>query len=151
MIAINLTGVFNGVSAFAADMRARRGGHIVNTASMAGLANTHPGIGDYVTAKFGVVALSECLRIELEPHGVGVSVLCPGLVKTNLPVNTARLRGDLPGSAGGIPDSAMSAALVADKVIDGIERNLPYIITHPERWPAVAARMNALREAFLTP
>lgn len=148
IIAINLTGVFNGVSAFAADLRARRRGHIVNTSSMAGLAARFPGIAAYATAKAGVVALSEALRAELAPYDVGVSVLCPGLVATNLAQTTLKLGGRLRGSDRTMPESGMDPARVGEMVADAIARNLPYIITHPDLWGSVEKRMEALREAF---
>jgi NAD(P)-dependent dehydrogenase (short-subunit alcohol dehydrogenase family) len=148
ILGINLVGVFNGVSAFAADLRARRHGHIVNTASMAGLAFGHPGIGAYTVAKFGVVGLTETLRSELAPHGVGVSVLCPGLVQTNLPQNTLKLGGELRDGTVSLPEGGITPAQVAVQVLDGITRNLPYIVTHPQQWPAVEKRFTALREAF---
>src|SRR5262249_13668948 len=139
--------VFNGVSAFAGDMRARGRGHIINTSSMAGLATTPPGGGAYGVAKFGVVALSETLRLELASSGVGVSVLCPGLVKTNLGVTTARL-GESRGGSTEMPDSNVKITDVAAVVLDAIANNKPFVITHPERWPSVEARFIALREAF---
>lgn len=149
IVAINLFGVFNGVSAFAADMRARGRGHIVNTSSMAGLSCGIPGLGAYSVSKFGVVALSECLRSEMEPHGVGVSVLCPGLVATNLGETTIKVGGKMRNQGGKMPDSGVSAADVGEMVVRGIERNLAYIVTHPDRWPDVEKRMDAVREAFL--
>lgn len=147
IIAINLTGVFNGVSAFAADMRARGRGHIVNTASMAGLSSNPPRLGAYGAAKFGVVAMSETLRAEMAPHGVGVSVLCPGLVKTNLGRTTARANA-APEPAMEMPSSEVSIGDVARAVIDGVNANKAYIITHPRYWTQVEARMHALRDAF---
>ena len=160
IVAINLSGVFNGVSAFAAGMRARRKGHIVNTSSMAGLAAQMVSrIGAYAATKYAVVALSEVLRIEMAPHEVGVSVLCPGMVATNLMSTTLKLGGDFPppgnAAAAMIPaasilDSGTSAANVGEKVVQGIASNLPYIITHPETWPGVEQRMQALAAAFAT-
>jgi NAD(P)-dependent dehydrogenase (short-subunit alcohol dehydrogenase family) len=100
-IAIDLTGVFNGVSAFAADMRKRGSGHIVNTASVVGLTSGFAGLGAYTVAKFGVVALSEVLHKELAPHGVGVSVLCPGPVGTNLHSNTRKAGVGAPSATRG--------------------------------------------------
>jgi NAD(P)-dependent dehydrogenase (short-subunit alcohol dehydrogenase family) len=147
LIAINLTGIFNGVSAFAADMRARGTGHIVNTASMAGLSAGRASLGAYEAAKYGVVALSETLRAEMEPHGVGVSVLCPGYVQTNLGVTTARLGFDDRPEAEMAP-GGMALADVAACVLDGIERNLLYILPDKERWQTVAPRHQAIREAF---
>lgn len=148
IIGINLTGMFNGVSTFAADMRARGTGHIVNTSSIAGLAPSIPGVGAYTVSKFGVVAMSEGLRIELESHGVGVSVLCPGLVATNLPQTTLKLGGELRDIRGSMGDSGVSTADVGEAVVRGITENMPYIITHPNQWPAVEQRMQTIREAF---
>jgi len=148
VISINLTGVFNGVSAFAADMRARGAGHIVNTSSLAGLTVGRPGVGGYTVAKFGVVALSETLRQELASHGVGVSVLCPGLVATNLPRTTLKLGGQLRNGGGPMPASDVSPADVGAMVLRGIEDNQLYIITHPGERPSVERRAQAIREAF---
>ena len=147
IIAINLTGVFNGISAFAADLRARKRGHIVNTSSFAGLVG-FPGIGSYATAKAGVVAMSEVLRREMAPHGVGVSVLCPGLVATNLGENTRKLGGQDRDRSEKMPDSGVSAAQVGETVADGIAQNLGYIITHPDLWDGVSQRMDRIRQAF---
>jgi len=148
IIAINLTGVFNGVSAFAADMRARGKGHIVNTSSIAGLSVSFPGVGAYGVAKFGVVALSEGLRNEMAPHGVGVSVLCPGYVATNLARSTVKLGGVVRDSALSIPDSGVSAADVGEMVACAIAENRAYIITHPDSWKGVEKRLRAIEAAF---
>jgi NAD(P)-dependent dehydrogenase (short-subunit alcohol dehydrogenase family) len=81
---INLGGVINGIQTFLPKMVERgQGGHIVNTASGAGLAATGAFVL-YTTAKFGVVGLSESLSLELAPAGIGVSVLCPGPVATDI-------------------------------------------------------------------
>jgi len=81
---INLDGVINGVQTFLPRISARgAGGHIVNTASGAGLV-AGPGNSLYCTAKFAVVGMSEALHIELEPKGIGVTVLCPGPVATGI-------------------------------------------------------------------
>lgn len=148
IIAINLTGVFNGVSAFAADMRDRGRGHIVNTSSLAGLTMGFPGVGAYSVSKFGVVAMSECLRVEMAPHGVGVSVLCPGLVTTNLPLNTAKLGGELREGGGSMPESGVTTADVAKRVLAAMAGNELYIITHPEVLPAVEKRHEGICAAF---
>lgn len=147
VIAINLTGVFNGIATFAADLRARRMGHIVNVASMAGLAGQAPGIGAYTAAKFGVVGLSEVLRREIAPHGVGVSVLCPGLVATNIGATTIKL-GSSVRNSGGTMAGGLDPAKVGDMVADGIERDQLYIATHPDRWSGVEKRMQELAQAF---
>jgi len=140
--------VFNGVAAFARDMRSRGSGHIVNTASLAGLMINSPGFGTYGVAKFGVVAMSEQLRMELAPHGVGVSVLCPGYVPSNILRNSIRLAGDVATAPDELPPTEISAREVGDIVADAIERNLPYIITHPSAWPIVESRNEGLRAAF---
>ena len=81
---VNLKGVINGLLAFLPRMRdAGKGGHIVNTASLAGIV-APPGMGGYVATKFAVAGLSETLKQDLEPHGIGVSVLCPGFVRTRI-------------------------------------------------------------------
>jgi NAD(P)-dependent dehydrogenase (short-subunit alcohol dehydrogenase family) len=145
LVAIKLTGTFNGIHTFAAGMRARGDGHIVNTASMAGLmASAH--LGAYTAAKFGVVGLSEVLRVELESHGVGVSVLCPGMVRTNLAVNTpaANRPPDMPTGM----ESGIDPALVGAQVVEAIRANELYIITHGEYGRFVADRTDRLQRAF---
>lgn len=149
IVAVNLTGVFNGISTFAADMRTRGTGHIVNTASMAGLRSLGAGVGGYTAAKFGVVGISEALRSELAPHGVGVSALCPGLVATNLKDTTLKLGSTLRNASGSMA-SGMDPAVVGELVIKGIAANKPYIITHPDQWPAVEQRMQSIHAAFVS-
>jgi NAD(P)-dependent dehydrogenase (short-subunit alcohol dehydrogenase family) len=91
---VNLWGVVNGLRAFLPRMLARgRGGHIVNTASMAGLVGL-PFVAPYCATKFAVVGLSECLAAELAPAGIRVTVVCPGAVRTRV-LQSARLQ--LPG------------------------------------------------------
>jgi NAD(P)-dependent dehydrogenase (short-subunit alcohol dehydrogenase family) len=147
MIAIKLTGTYNGIRTFAADMRGRGEGHIVNTASMAGL-ETNALLGAYTSAKFGVVGLSEVLRKELEPHGVGVSVLCPGMVSTGLPATTAKADGHYDRDAPPLAMPGIDPDRVAARVAAGIRGNWPYILTHGERKGAVEARMLAILDAF---
>ena len=84
MLGVNLYGVVNGVQAFLPHLKAHgEPCHIVNTASMAGLL-VGPGMGLYSASKFAVVGLSNSLRLDLAPHGIGVSVLCPGFVRSNI-------------------------------------------------------------------
>lgn len=80
---INLLGCVRGARAIIPLLTAQRSGHIVNIASFAGIANP-PAMASYNAAKAAVISLSETLRHELEPHGVGVSVVCPSFFKTNL-------------------------------------------------------------------
>ena len=78
---VNLRGVVHGIQAVYPIMIRQHCGHIVNTASMAGLV-TNPGMASYTATKHAVVALSKALRVEAERHGVQVSVLCPGVIRT---------------------------------------------------------------------
>ncbi len=144
---INLVGVVNGVFAFAADMRERGKGHIVNTSSQAGLSTTVPGVGAYSVAKFGVTALSEGLRTEMEPYGVGVSALFPGYVKTNLGENTVRIGGDIRQYAAAMPESDVTPADVGAMVVQAIEDNASHIITHKGAWAQSAKRFDAIKAA----
>ena len=145
MIGINLTGVYNGIATFGARMRDRGDGHIVNTASTQGVI-TCAGVGSYCASKFGVVAMSEALRYELEPHGVGVSVLCPGVIQTGLVTNSNRIVGlpaqDMPEGYG------MDPARVAEMVMEGIRANRQYIFTHGEYAGPVDQRHRAIEQAL---
>src|SRR5262245_51321936 len=88
VMGINVNGVINGLQTFVPRMIERgNGGHVVNTASGAGLAPTAVG-AMYATSKYAVVGLSEAMRLELEAFSIGVSVLCPGPVRTNIIANT---------------------------------------------------------------
>jgi len=144
VIAINLTGVFNGIWTFAPGMRDRGEGNIVNTASTGGMLSIR-GVGAYSASKFGVVALSESLRDELAPRGVGVSVLCPGIVQTGLSVNSSRLDGSTPVEMP--PGYGMDPAVVAEAVITGILENSAYIFTHGEYAGAIERRHARILEA----
>jgi len=161
VIGVNLTGVFNGVLHFVPSMIERRDGHIVNTASVAGLVAGGGGAGWlYHTSKFGVVGMSEALRAELEPFGVGVSVLCPGRVATDILANTARRRPDGtpepltdasgfnaswigPWLAGGLPPDD-----VGELVADGVVGNRPYILTDGSVADGLLARTEAILAAI---
>ena len=146
ILGINLVGIYNGVHAFAAEMKARGKGHIVNTSSQAGLTTTITGVGAYSVAKFGVTALSEALRTELAPDGVGVTALFPGYVQTNLADNTRRVGGEVRSYAA-MPPSAVTSADVGEMVVEAIEADAPYVVTHPGVWRTVEERMAVLKEA----
>ncbi|HJQ06136.1 MAG TPA: SDR family NAD(P)-dependent oxidoreductase [Nocardioides sp.] len=93
LLSINLMGVVHGCRAFLPAMIASgKRGHIVNIASAAGLL-ANPDLGAYSATKFAVVGLSEALRVELAPHGIGVTAVCPGLINTAIARNT-ELRGE---------------------------------------------------------
>jgi len=145
MIEVNLTGAFNGIAAFAPGMRDRGHGHIVNTASTQGVISCQ-GVGSYCAAKFGVVAMSESLRDELAPAGVGVSVLCPGPVQTRISESSSRITGDAPVEIP--PDIFLSADTVAQMVLSAIAVNALYIFTHGEYLAAVEERHRAIEAAL---
>jgi NAD(P)-dependent dehydrogenase (short-subunit alcohol dehydrogenase family) len=146
LLAINLTGVFNGVSTFAAQMRERKCGHIVNTASLMALAPAYAGTIAYTASKCGIVALSEVLRSEMASHGVGVSVLCPAYVKTNLHANTRKAGSEvMPTSTAG--SEGLALPIVGAYVIRAIAENHPYIVTHPETLPSFEQRTGRLLAA----
>lgn len=106
LVGVNLFGVANGLARFLPGMRAHgEGGHVVNTSSVAGLLAL-PGLGIYSATKFAVLALSETLRAELAPDGIGVSVLCPGGVRTRIH-EAGRNR---PDALGGPPQRPRSGA-----------------------------------------
>lgn len=149
----NLRGVVNGLQAFLPRLKAQDGEkHIVNTASMAAMISP-PGLGAYAASKFAVVAISEALRFELLPDGIGVSVLCPGVVATNL-INTSLERRPAGGVDMGSLDldpnaiGVIAPEDVGRKVRAAIERNELYIFTHPEMVAPVKARFDAILAAF---
>jgi NAD(P)-dependent dehydrogenase (short-subunit alcohol dehydrogenase family) len=146
VVAVNLTGVFNGISAFGAAMRAQGRGHIINTSSMQGMSVDGPGPGAYAPSKAGVIAMSEVLRHEMAPHGVGVSAYCPGMTMTPMVANALRGHGgELPASLSAV---AMEPARAAQLVLRGIEQNRPYILTHPARRTGVEKRFAAILADF---
>lgn len=152
--AINVWGVVYGVEAFLPHLLERGDGHIVNTASMAGLSGML-GLGVYCATKFAVVGYTESLQRELEPQGVGVSVLCPMVVQTRINENSARvLGGDVPapGETPGVPaptfGSVISPEEVAARVVRGIERRDLYILTHPEQREILRRRCQRLDRVF---
>ncbi|MBV8237581.1 MAG: SDR family NAD(P)-dependent oxidoreductase [Sphingomonas sp.] len=143
VMGVNLNGVINGVMTFVPRMKARgAGGHVVNTASMASfLCGPAPGI--YNTAKFAVRGLSESLRYSLAPHGIGVSVLCPGLVKSHIyasdEIRPDELKaGARPVDSAGVErlrevhEFGMEPDVIAARVIEAMRANRYYIFSHPE-------------------
>jgi NAD(P)-dependent dehydrogenase (short-subunit alcohol dehydrogenase family) len=137
--AINFWGVVHGVEAFAPQLIEQRGGHVVNTASMAGLTGML-GLGVYCATKFAVVGYTESLHRELAPQGVGVSLLCPMIVRTGIAANSRRMLGapEPEGSdPGGVPAPGFGSVIapedVARRVVRGIERRDLYILTHMEQ------------------
>ncbi len=143
VMGVNLHGPINGVLTFAPRMiAAAKGGYIVNTASMAAfLAAGMPGI--YNTTKFAVRGLSQSLRASLAPHGIGVSVLCPGLVKSYIyasaDVRPEELKGGArPVDADGVKRLAdihefgMEPDVIAGRVLEAMREDRFHIFSHPE-------------------
>jgi NAD(P)-dependent dehydrogenase (short-subunit alcohol dehydrogenase family) len=159
---VNLGGTINAVRTFAAAMsNSGRGGHIVITSSVSGLF-TGAGAGVYVTSKFALVGLAESLRADLRESGVGVSVLCPGPVKSEIFESTQQVRPPELAASGSVPvvppgtvrsDTAIfrtapTGAEIGELVLQGVRRNDLYILTHPEIRPVLEARAAALLRAL---
>lgn len=147
IVAINLMGVFNGVATFAAGMRERRDGHIVATASSAGLLPL-PRFGAYVATKFAAVGMMEALRMEMAAHNVGVSVLCPGLVRTPMMEAGMKSPPDQSGWPTDVRLGVIGPADVAAQLLDGIRSNRAHIMTHGEFREQVELRNQALLADF---
>ncbi len=154
VIGVNLWGVIHGVRSFLPLLAEQGEGHIVNTASVAGLFAA-PFMGAYNVSKYGVVALSETLFNELamaHPN-VGVSVLCPSWVKTNIASSTRNHPDGEPADAGAIAEAietfisrGIDPADVADKVAEAVKVGRFWILTHEDTPAAVAQRMTAILE-----
>ncbi len=158
IVDVNLMGVVYGTEVFVPIMRAQgEGGHFVNTASMAGMVSP-PGMEPYTATKFAVVAMSEGWRGQLEPLDIGVSVLCPGFVKTRIH-ESGRARQEEYGETVPAEDADMTGAAefvlngldpdrVGERVLEAVRDNELYIFTHPDMRPAVEARFNDIMSAF---
>lgn len=146
---VNVWGVVNGIRAFVPEMKARGSGHVLNTASLSGLY-AMPGSGVYTASKYAVVAISETLRIELRPNGIGVSVLCPGFVHTRIDETTRTRPGieDLPSPEGGPPLGWCEPEDAASRVIAGIRENRQYIYTHAGGALRAKMRFDAILKDF---
>lgn len=161
VIGVDLWGVINGVRVFAPHLVAHGDGHIVNTASLAGLTTGTVVPASYHTAKHGVVALSECLFGELAHRapGVGVTVLCPGFVKTRINENTRNRPEDVPPSPletespksvevrmamAEMTLTGLEPAQVADLVYDAVLARRFYVHTDPAAMPFIRARHEAI-------
>ncbi|HWD56023.1 MAG TPA: SDR family NAD(P)-dependent oxidoreductase [Acidimicrobiales bacterium] len=159
VLGVNLWGVVHGISTFVPLFLEQGEGHVVNTASIAGLT-TAPFLGPYNAAKQAVVAMSETLYKDLEASGVpgvGVSVLCPGFVQTRIGESDRNRPSWAPGRdaeeaeemrglikdlvSGGIPPEQ-----VAELVLDAVRTNTFYILTHPELRGALQTRFDDILE-----
>lgn len=162
-LGVNLMAVVWGIEIFGPLIEQHgEGGQIVSTASIAGLISG--GGVQYSVSKYGVVSLSEGLRSELAPRGIGVSVLCPGFVRTRI-LESSR---NLPERFGRISEEKLAAVraselfkamqdrvlngvdplYVGELVREGIEGDWPYIFTDTEFEPLIEARFGAIKQGF---
>ena len=166
VLGVNLQGVINGVATILPRIVAHgEGGHVVNTASMAGLL-AFGRAGVYNTTKYAVLGMSEAMRADLAERNIGVSVLCPGFVSTNI-FQSERNR---PAALASATDPAsfdpndpqldpqtrealatadfLEPAVVGDMVLHGIRENEAFILTHPSFEPMVDARHGEMVASF---
>jgi len=161
-IGVNLMAVVWGIEIFGPLIEQHgEGGQIVSTASIAGLFSSLS--LPYNVTKYGVVALSEGLRAELAPRGIGVSVLCPGFIRTQIHESRRNLppRFDAPPEVP-LPapaqeyvnfirqriESGIDPLYVGELVREGIENDWPYIFTDAEFEPFIEARFAAIKQGF---
>jgi NAD(P)-dependent dehydrogenase (short-subunit alcohol dehydrogenase family) len=156
VLGVNLWGVIHGIRAFVPLMVDQRQGHVVNTASLAGLISP-PLLGPYNATKHAVVTISETLLKDLRMAGaqVDVSVLCPGFVRTAIsdsdrnrpawaPQHAEARAKEMTEVGKQLNAAGIDPAEVASAVFDAVRQNRFYVFTHPETKPAVAHRMHDL-------
>jgi NAD(P)-dependent dehydrogenase (short-subunit alcohol dehydrogenase family) len=163
LIKVNLMSTVWGIEIFGPLIEAHgEGGHIVNTASLAGIiASTTPA---YDATKFGVVALSEDLRPKLAERGIGVSVLCPGVVRTQSLANAraimAKHAPDIPKALSNpepnerelamveLMKAAIEPVSVGEMVVDAIRNDWSHIFTNANAAPRIEARFDMIRQGL---
>jgi NAD(P)-dependent dehydrogenase (short-subunit alcohol dehydrogenase family) len=158
ILGVNLWGVIHGVATFVPLLIEQGEGHVVNTASIAGLT-TAAFLGPYNATKQAVVAISETLFKDLQAleAPIGVSVLCPGFVQTRIAESDRNRPAWAPDREGGgvaelraavqqMVDSGIPTEAVADKVIDAVRTNTFYILTHPELTAGLETRFEDILE-----
>lgn len=158
---VNLWAVIWGVEIFGPLIEKAGGGQIVSTASIAGLISGTS--SPYNVSKYGVVALSEGLRAELAPRGIGVSVLCPGFINTKIADSNRNVPERFGRDEVGGVDSVTSAGIerlremlaagidpnyVGELVREGIENDWAYIFTDTQFEPFIEARFAAIKQGF---
>ncbi|MBQ75275.1 MAG: hypothetical protein CMQ20_09690 [Gammaproteobacteria bacterium] len=161
VMGVNLDGVINGVQTFVNRMMEHgEGGHFVNTASMAGVMPISSG-SIYTTGKYAVVGMSEVMRRDLAKYNIGVSVLCPGGVNTNV-IHSGRNRPEEMQrekdnsklrTMGGLQEAVMSdmldASVIGGMVVAAILADDTYIFSHPALKSVVDVRTKAMNESFV--
>jgi NAD(P)-dependent dehydrogenase (short-subunit alcohol dehydrogenase family) len=156
LVGVNLFGVMNGLRAFVPRMIEQGEGHIVNTGSGASFVST-PRLGPYCATKHAIVGLSEALRYELEGTGIGVSVLVPAGVNTNIGESGARPSSDADTTAadfGVLVESLDETSLqmidpyvVAEVTLVGVKEGWDYIVMGPGQEAGLTRRFNEVRDA----
>jgi NAD(P)-dependent dehydrogenase (short-subunit alcohol dehydrogenase family) len=159
-LAVNLGGVINGLQAFLPRIRAHRaGGHVVNTASLAALVPMPSQYVIYQAAKAAVVTISECIRADLAQENIGVTVLCPGPIRTNIHelsknrpahfgIGEAFRESEKAGEAQVHFPSMMEPSAVGALVLAAVRNDELYVITHGEWRSAAEGRHAALIAAM---
>jgi NAD(P)-dependent dehydrogenase (short-subunit alcohol dehydrogenase family) len=156
LLGVNLMGVVHGVRTFVPDLVTQGEGHVVITASLGGITASGRR-APYCAAKHGVVAIGETLAADLAEIGspVGVSIVCPALVPTNLRATSERHRPVIVGHPeeakpyhGRVQSSSVSAEAVADAIHDGIVENKLFVMTHADVRDVVKERFAAILDAF---
>lgn len=153
-LGVNLGGVINGLQTFLPRMRAHgQGGHVVNTSSLSALVPMPSNFVIYVAAKAAVIAISETIKSDLEADNIGVTVLCPGPVRTNIgqleknrPAHFSSGEAYQAAENAGQTQAHFPSALEPDevgrRVVNAIHNNDLYLITHGE-WRPIAEQRNA--------
>jgi NAD(P)-dependent dehydrogenase (short-subunit alcohol dehydrogenase family) len=159
IIGVNVMGVINGIRTFVPMIRAHgQGGHVVNTGSVSSLfVREGRDQGAYAMTKYAVLALSEALEQELAGAGIGVSVLCPGGVRTSI-FDSATTRPDRFGGSYRRPEqeamktafapAALDPDVVGRRVLQAIRDNEFYVLTHTGEREVISARFDRIRAAF---
>ncbi|MEQ1888312.1 MAG: SDR family NAD(P)-dependent oxidoreductase [Alphaproteobacteria bacterium] len=156
VVDVNLWGVVHGLQAFVPLIQAHgEGGHIVSTSSMAGMI-TIAGTGPYNATKYAVTGIMETMMVEQKGTNLGISVLCPGLVATNLGSSARNRQDQYGGAAKANPNDLMVNALsdgldpdiVGRQVLEAIQDDQPYIFTNPEVGHMFESRARAVMSGF---
>jgi NAD(P)-dependent dehydrogenase (short-subunit alcohol dehydrogenase family) len=144
IMGVNFGGVVNALVTCLPGIKAQgKGGHVINVASMAAYLSG-PQAGLYTASKFAVRGLTECLRYNLAPYGIGVTLVCPGLTRTNAWDSALKRPAQFAASGFEPPDRGelekfgtafelgMDPLEVGEKVLAGMQANSPLVLTHPE-------------------
>lgn len=155
LFAVNVWGVIHGCQVFVPRfLAAEQPAHVLNTGSEHSVGIPFPGMGIYTATKHAVLALSDVLRRELEPHAIGVSILCPGVVRTEI-WNAGRSRPerfggpqDSPAEFASFLESGMDPDEVGRIAVRGIAAGDFFIMSHPEVRAVAEARCGDVLSAF---